>query len=192
MTCLNPPPFPPFFIEFASPMSNTCRRPCMLVNRKWSKRLFEIVKVFFTSIIDFLFEKVVALQLNLLTAVLCAKFSRNCSSISGKQDFKSRRYIFIISLPFEKGMALHFNNPKSTPPNMIFVPSLVDICSMVLESNIYYVLSLSWLALLRKKEVALPLNKLEFPSFNDALCHDRLKFGQWFWRREEHMKKKWD
>ena len=36
--------------------------------------------------------------------------------------------------------------------------------------------------------VALHLNKLEFRTPKDALCHIWLKLAQWFWRRSENVK----
>ena len=68
-----------------------------------------------------------------------------------------------------------------------FVPSLVEIGSVVLEKKIFYnfvnVFSLFRNYLPLEKGGALHLNKLESPSPKDALCQVWMKLAQWFWRR---------
>ena len=49
------------------------------------------------------------------------------------------------------------------------------------NSSMYFLLFRKYLSL--EKGGALHLNKLEFPSHEDALCQVWLKLAQWFWRR---------
>ena len=67
-----------------------------------------------------------------------------------------------------------------------FVPSLVEICPVVLEKKIFnfinvFSLFLHYLPL--KKGGILHLIKLESPSSKEALCQVWLKLAPWFWRR---------
>ena len=69
-----------------------------------------------------------------------------------------------------------------------FVPSLVEICSVVLEKKIFkfrqgiFTLFRNYLPL--AKGGALHLSKLEFPSLIDVLCQVLLILAQWLWRRK--------
>ena len=68
-----------------------------------------------------------------------------------------------------------------------FVPSLVEIGSVVLEKKIFKfcqcISAISLSSPLDKKGVTLHLNKLEFPSPKDASHQVWLKLAQRFWRR---------
>ena len=72
----------------------------------------------------------------------------------------------------EKGGALDLNKLESTSPKNGF-PSLVEIGSVVLEQKIFNLLQYIFTLLLLSplgKGGALPLNKVEFPSYKNALC----------------------
>ena len=62
-----------------------------------------------------------------------------------------------------------------------YVPSMVEIGLVVLESNQCIIAIMNSLPL--ERGVALYFNKLESPSPKDALCQVKLKLAQWFLRR---------
>ena len=68
-----------------------------------------------------------------------------------------------------------------------FLPSLVEIGSVVLEKKIFkfhHVFSLSHNYFPLEKVEAFHLNKLESPLPMDVLCQVLSKFAQWFWRKD--------
>ena len=89
-----------------------------------------------------------------------------------------------------------------SPSPRCFVPCLVEIGTVTLEKKIFKVVNVflvllnylpllyppqtkfrGYIVILMFKVVALQLNKLESPTFKDALCQVWLKMAQWFWRR---------
>ena len=104
-----------------------------------------------------------------------------------KKFFKSCQFNFIISQlsPLWEGFGPSFEQTWIPFTQGCFVPSLVEIGSVVLEKNIfssiYFLLFHNYLPL--EKDGALHLNKLESPSPKNALCWVWIKLALCFWRR---------
>ena len=118
----------------------------------------------------------------------CTKIDWKWLSGSGEEDFLILsmyfRYFIIIS---HWKRVVPFIWKKLNPFSQgCFLPSLVEIDSVVLEKKIFKFCQcifsiknyLPW-----EKGGALHLNKLESPSPKDALCQVWLKLAQWFWRK---------
>jgi hypothetical protein len=93
--------------------------------------------------------------------------------------------LFCYYLPLERGNPLHLNKLKF-PPQGWFMPSLVKIGPVVLEKKIFkwarpiFTFFLDYLPL--EEDLALYLNKLEFPSHKNDVYQVWLNLARWFWR----------
>ena len=108
-------------------------------------------------------------------SIVCANFGWNWPS-GPREDIC--QYIFYIKLsyPFRK-----------TGSFIYFIHNLVKIGNAVLERNFFYlvhVFSLFCFYLPLEKDVALYLNRHEFPLFKDALHQVWSKMALWVWRRK--------
>ena len=89
-------------------------------------------------------------------------------------------------LPFEKGGALHLNKLISPSPKDALCQVWLKLAQWFLRRRFFnfvnvFLLFRNYLPL--EKGGALHLNKVEYPSPEDALCQVWLKLVQWFWRR---------
>ena len=106
-------------------------------------------------------------------------FSKNVSSLLPKMPLVKWHCTSFEQtwIPFTKGC---------------FMQSLDEIGPVVQEKKIFkfcpYIFTILYYLLL-ERDVALHLNKLEFPSSKDTLCQVWLKLAQWFWRRRWKYKK---
>ena len=93
---------------------------------------------------------------------------------------------FLIISPWKRA-GISYEQTRIPFTQWYFVPSLVEISSVVLEKKIFTfvnVFSLFLNDLTLEKGGALHLKKLESPLPKDALCQVWLKLARWFWRRK--------
>ena len=89
-------------------------------------------------------------------------------------------------LLYEKSIVLHSNKLEFPSPKDALCQVWLKLAQWFWRGrflNFINVFSLFPNKLPMGKGRALHLNKLEFPSPKDALCHVWLKLAQWFWRR---------
>ena len=110
--------------------------------------------------------------------MLCAKIGWNWPSGSGEEDFFMLVF-FSYYLPLEKGV-VRFDQTWIPITQWCFVPSLVKIGPVALETIAHYV---NILSLLGKGRDPSWKNKPESSSPKDALCQIWLKLAKWFSRR---------
>ena len=97
-------------------------------------------------------------------------------------------YFFFISWlsPLGKGQGPSFEETWISITQDCFMPTLVEIYQCFRRRRFLKyvdVLSLFRNYLPLEKGGTLYLNKIEFPSTNDALCKVCLKLAPWFWRK---------
>ena len=122
-------------------------------------------------------------------------FTQGCVGLKLAQWFWRRRYLNFVNvfslfrnyLPLEKDGGPSFEQTWIPFTQGCFVPSLVEICQVVLEKKIFFNLSMYFCNFVIispfQKSWILHLNKFEFPFPKDALWQAWLKLAQWFCRR---------
>ena len=120
--------------------------------------------------------------------MICAKYGRNWPTDSGEVHFQNLSmyfHYFVIIAPWKRAGPFIWTKLNPLHPED-------DLCNVWLKLAPWFlrrflkfvnVFSLFRNCLPLKKDGALHLNKLEFPSPKDALCQVWLKLAQWFWRR---------
>ena len=180
-------------LESPSPKDVLCQVWLKLAKWFWRRRFINFVNVFSLFRNYLPLKRGLALPLNKLESpslkdALCQVWLKLA------QWFWRRRFFNFVNvfslfrnyLPLEKGGALPLKKLESILPKDA-------LCQVWLKSaqwfwrrrflNFVNVLSLYRNNLPLEKGVALPLNNLESPSPNDALCQVWLKLAQWFLRR---------
>ena len=110
------------------------------------------------------------------------------AQLSREEDFFNLSMYFrnfVIISPWKR-RGPSFVNTRIPFTQGCFVACLVEIGSVVLEKKIFKICQCifaicNYIPL--EKGTGLHLNKLKFPSPNDALCQVRLKLAHWFLRR---------
>ena len=103
--------------------------------------------------------------------------------------------LFPNYLPFEKGVALHWNKFVSTSPKNAFSQVWLKLDQLFWRRRFLKVVNLflsfpNYMYLPFGKGVALHVNKLESPSPGDTLCQPWLKLAQWSWRRRRTKRRR--
>ena len=110
----------------------------------WRRRIFNVVNIFLLFCNYLPLEKDRALHLNKLESpstknALCQVWLKFAHVVLEKIFLISSRYFhyFVIISPWKKSRALHLNKLEFPSPKGCFVPSLVEIGSVVLEKKIF-------------------------------------------------------
>ena len=95
-------------------------------------------------------------------------------------------FSYMVITPLEEGVTLHFNILESPLPKDTLCQVWLKLAKWFLSKRfltVVNVFSLCGYYLSLKKYIAHKLNKFEFPSPKNTLCHVWLKLAHWFWRR---------